>query len=60
MKIDLYTKVVLTVIAISLVGILIQGSVRPSFAQGQGLIKVTICDPEGGPAQLLDATGGLH
>ena len=54
MKTDLYTKAVLTVIAISLAGIAIQLTTKDAHAQTQGLLfspsgalMVTICDPSG-------------
>ncbi len=50
MNTDVYTKAVLTVIALCLAGILIQNAVTKSFAQ-QGdqrtVQKVTICDEQG-------------
>jgi len=55
MKTDLYTKAVLTVIAISLAGIAVQLTTKEAHAQTQGLLfspsgalMVTICDPVGG------------
>ena len=54
MKTDLYTKAVLTVIAISLAGIAVQLTTKDAHAQTQGLLfspsgalMVTICDPSG-------------
>ena len=44
MKSDLYTKFVLTVIALSLFVIAIQYSIPSAFAQSGGLQKVVICD----------------
>ena len=56
MKTDLYTKAVLTVIAISLAGIAVQLTTKEAHAQTQGLLfspsgslMVTICDPMGSP-----------
>jgi hypothetical protein len=43
---DRYTKVVLTVIAVALVGILLRGELRPPYAAG-GITKVAICDASG-------------
>jgi hypothetical protein len=45
MKIDLYTKSVLTVIAFSLVAIVIQNAISDAHASGKGIQKVMICDP---------------
>ena len=52
MKTDLYTKAILTVIAISLAGIAIQLSIKDAHAQAQsrfiftssGALVVTVCD----------------
>ena len=52
MKTDLYTKAILTVIAISLAGIAIQLSIKDAHAQAQskllfarsGALIVTVCD----------------
>lgn len=58
MKSDLYTKFVLTVIAISLFVIAIQLTTKESYAQSQvlrfspsGALMVTICDPIGALGQ---------
>jgi hypothetical protein len=42
--IDTYTKVVLTMIACALFGLLAQNLIGPSSAQSAGLMKVQICD----------------
>jgi len=47
MPTDRYIKTVLTVIAIALVTIVLQNSTKSSFAAGQSIMKVVICDPEG-------------
>ncbi len=44
MKIDIYTKGVLTVIAAALVAIVVQNGVSTATAQS-GITKVTICHP---------------
>ena len=55
MKTDLYTKSVLTVIAISLAGIALQHTIPSAFAQGN-VQKVVICDSVGvSCAQVLDS-----
>ena len=48
MQIDLYTKAVLTVIAISLSAITLQHTIPNAFAQAKvdKPIRVTICDPD--------------
>lgn len=46
MKIDIYTKAVLTVIAVSLSAIAIQMAIGNAYAAG-ALTKVEICDKEG-------------
>lgn len=46
MRIDFYTKAVLTVIAISLAAIASQNLLTPAYAQNNGQpVKVIICDP---------------
>ncbi len=45
MKVDLYTKLTLTVIAGALVGLLVQNTSSNAIAQG-GVQKVAICDLE--------------
>jgi len=45
MKIDLYTKAVLTVIALALSAIALQHAIPSAFAQS-GIQKVMICDPK--------------
>jgi hypothetical protein len=54
MKSDLYTKLVLTVIAVSLSVIAVQITTKAAYAQAQGLLfspsgalMVSICDPVG-------------
>jgi hypothetical protein len=54
MKTDLYTKVILTIIAISLSGIAIQLTSKNAYAQNSqfhfsqsGALIVTICNPNG-------------
>jgi hypothetical protein len=55
-KIDAYTKVVLTVIAAALSVIAIQNSVPIATAQSR-VTKVTICDPKL-PSYCADVTSG--
>jgi hypothetical protein len=45
MKTDLYTKAVLTVIALSLATIALQHTIPSAFAQNR-ITKVAICDPD--------------
>ncbi len=45
MKNDLYTKIVLTVVAICLASIAVEHTITSAFAQNQGVVKVIICDP---------------
>ena len=45
MKTDLYTKSVLTIIAMSLVVIAIQNTAPVAYASNSKLQKVVICDP---------------
>jgi hypothetical protein len=55
MKTDLYTKFVLTVIALALSAIALQHSIPSAFAQGN-VQKVVICDSVGvSCAQVLDS-----
>ena len=44
MKTDLYTKAVLTVIALALSVIAVRSSLPSAFAQNGGIQKVVICD----------------
>lgn len=46
MKIDVYTKAVLTIIAVSLSAIAIQMAIGNAYAAG-GVTKVAICDERG-------------
>ena len=46
MKSDLYTKVILTVIALALSAIAFQLTMPSAFAQNNGITKVAICDPK--------------
>ena len=46
MKTDLYTKAVLTVIALALSAIALNQSIPSAFAQNKGVVKVAICDTE--------------
>ena len=57
MKIDIYTKVVMTVIAVSLVKIAFTdvNIVNPAFAQS-GVQKIAICDGRG--AYCTEVTAG--
>jgi len=46
MQADLYTKAVLTVIAIALSAIALQNTIPSAFAQNKGQpVKVVVCDP---------------
>ena len=45
MKIDLYTKSILTVIAISLSSIAINGFIPNAYASKNTMQKIIICDP---------------
>ena len=51
MKIDIYTKAVLTVIAVSLFAIAIQMAIGSAYAAG-GVTKVEICDKYGACAEV--------
>lgn len=44
MQTDFYTKAILTVIALALSTIAIQGAIPSAFAQGGAVQKVVICD----------------
>ena len=44
MKTDLYTKAVLTVIALALSAIALNQSIPSAFAQNKGVVRVAICD----------------
>ncbi len=55
MKLDAYTKGVLTVIALALVTLAIQNAIQPAVAQG-GVQKVTICMQDGGNCRGLPTT----
>jgi hypothetical protein len=44
MKTDLYTKVILTVIALAMSAIALQQGIPSAFAQSGGIQKVIICD----------------
>jgi|APGre2960657444_1045066.scaffolds.fasta_scaffold10786_6 hypothetical protein len=46
MKSDLYTKFVLTVIALALSTIALQHAIPSAFAQSENIQKVVICDPQ--------------
>jgi hypothetical protein len=46
MQTDLYTKAVLTVIALALSAIALQNTIPSAFAQNKGQpVKVIVCDP---------------
>ena len=45
MTTDRYTKVVLTIIAVSLATIALQHTIPSAFAQSDQVVKVVICDP---------------
>ena len=59
MQIDLYTKVVLTVIAISLSAIALHHTIPNAFAQSNQPVKVVICDPIYYSTQCASVTGSL-
>ena len=66
MKTDLYTKAVLTIIALALSVIALQHTIPTAFAQN-GIQKVTICDPKDpsecsrvGPGPGFSLTSALH
>jgi hypothetical protein len=46
MTTDRYTKVVLTIIAVSLATIALQHTIPSAFAQSSGITKVAICNPQ--------------
>jgi hypothetical protein len=54
--VDLYTKSILTVIAIALVAIVIRGGVAPTYAAG-GIQRVTICNEDGSSCLPLYSGG---
>ena len=45
MTTDRYTKVVLTIIAVSLATIALQHAIPSAFAQSDQVVRVAICDP---------------
>ena len=58
MKTDVYTKFVLTVIAIALSAIAVQSGIKEAHAQGRqfaftpsGALIVAVCDSEGNPSR---------
>jgi len=57
MQIDLYTKAVLTVIAVSLSAIALQHTIPSAFAQNNQPVKVIICDPNFYPAECASVRG---
>lgn len=57
MKTDLYTKVVLTVIALALSAIALQNTLPSAFAQSGGIQKVIICDARS-PTYCADVSMG--
>jgi hypothetical protein len=60
MKTDLYTKFVLTVIALALSAIALQNTIPSAFAQAnrQPPIKVIICDPISWTVECAQVNGG--
>lgn len=59
MQIDLYTKAVLTVIAIALSAIALQNTIPSAFAQNKGLpVKVIVCDPITWTVDCAEVGGG--
>jgi hypothetical protein len=59
MRIDIYTKVVLTVIAVSLSAIAIQMAIGNAYAAG-GATKVAICDESGRYCASVGSNGQVH
>jgi hypothetical protein len=59
MKIDIYTKGVLTVIAGALVAIVVQNGVSTATAQSGGITKVALCDPLYGVCADISSSGAL-
>lgn len=60
MKIDFYTKAVLTIIAVSLSAITIQLTIGSAHAHTGGIQKVAICDELGRYCAWLSSDGRLH
>ena len=60
MKIDIYTKAVLTIIAVSLSAIAIQMAIGSAHAHAGGVQKVAICDELGRYCAWLSSDGRLH
>ena len=56
MKTDLYTKAVLTVIALALSAIALNQSIPSAFAQNKSVVKVAICD-KNDPDRCADILG---
>jgi hypothetical protein len=50
MPTDRYTKILLTIIAAALVGIVAQNAIKGSYAQSDEIRKVAICDLRAIPA----------
>lgn len=59
MKTDLYTKFVLTVIALALSAIAMQNTIPSAFAQSGGIQKVVICDTSYSPVCARVNDGAL-
>lgn len=59
MKIDIYTKAVLTVIAVSLSAIAIQMAIGNAYAAG-GITKVAICSESGRNCAFVGENGKVH
>jgi len=59
MKIDIYTKAILTVIAVSLSAIAIQMAIGNAYAAG-GVTKVAICDESGKYCGWVGSNGQVH
>ena len=58
MKTDLYTKFILTVIALALSSIALQHGIPSAFAQSGQPVKVIICDPIRYLVDCADVTYG--
>ena len=59
MQTDLYTKAVLTVIALALSAIALQNAIPSAFAQNRGQpVKVIVCDPLNFEVACANVWGG--
>lgn len=60
MQTDLYTKAVLTVIAIALSAIALQHAIPSAFAQNNSAIKVILCESTYGNCARIGGSGSLY